>query len=987
MMTFTPITLVGNTLGERHRYLNSLVNDAYQNKVPFQSIQDSPEYSAVDRLFKIDIASKLRHTEYIISNLKDDDMLYVSRALRSSWLLEPQYNDVINPAYLDKVLHPEMTTTAVNKMNNWLHVNLKDPSRCLEFFQYHSEKNFDLALKFLWKCPEDVIVGTIAKILKKITPKRLKLLCEKCPRAVRVYYDLMPKDKDVISNYTRHEGYYYRCLTNLINIDSHLLLDIAEKYYNSYYSDTFSSSVTRVVMSKHKDRYDKKPELYAAWLLHTPTLAKCLNNDEIKDIVLRLARAEYLGTDFFSYKRVEPFIKQLSQNERESFKKLVFVDKCIGDKVKDWPYTPPSSPYLEQDFETHIFKDKKYILNYNDCDINESIMEACCLKRRITKKRYGKWSKCIQEETHLDKLFNKYRCINFKNTFNELSKKIPAETSVQMRECMSLVLVSKTGGLIDNVKDLLELLVSKHSNEADNFRATIVRSLVKRAKVWQLPNNLWQLFLKFAHGLGLDGEVSDENCNEGLHAVVLRSILMAEECSVKVFSMYLEKFSTFVEYTLNKDEKRNVAHKLPFLLLASAREQAKTSEAVIRLETLMKVLQDYNLKITEFPEVLPVISMLANRDSDACVGLLLNLYNSRVARKDLFKENFAFLQDNESYLNVLRHDAQILIDTDKLEKIISDKIDHDQFLRKLAIYFSENEGLAKKVLCKIEKEMLKSPRADLVRSFAILVGSSFLKKLLEVDGSETVEQKLLAINMRTYGHLAKPKLNLFALGWRQAGVKAVANQISICSANKVEEYMRLLMDWRRAPRLTFLLAKRIDKEVEILTSIAHVRPTVAINITLRHLMRQSESFHPEIWEIGKVALRKKDLSLPKYEYLLDRLLDLIDEIPESLKADYGAALFRVLNKVSRDKATYVLIKIEDYMLPADENFIIDLIQEFYASDLIVGNAKESQYEDKQRAYLIFRIIGQYLMLCKSEEIQKQRMETIDGVLHTNHISG
>ncbi|XP_053621048.1 uncharacterized protein LOC128681270 isoform X2 [Plodia interpunctella] len=977
MASYIPITLVGNTLGERHRYLNSLVNDAYQKKVPFQSILDTPEHSAVDRLFKIDIASKLRYTEYILSNLKDDDMLYVSRALRSSWLLEPQYNDVINPAYLDKVLHPEMTTTAVNKMNNWLHVHLKDPSRCLEFFQYYSEKNFDLALKFLWNCPEDVIADAIARAFKKITPKRLKLLSEKCPRAVRkYYYEFMPTKKDISYFDWNKESQYYSSITNLINTDPDLLLDIAEKYYNSNRCSPFSSRITHVIMNNHKDRYDKKPELYAAWLLHTPTLAKCLNNDEIKDIVLRLARAEYLGTNFFSYKCVEPFIQRLSHNERESFKKLVFVDKCIGDKVKDWPYTPPSSPYSERFFERHVFEDIKYQMLGRYHYQNESIIRCgmmnCILKKRSKRCMY-------QEETLLDKLFNKYRFINFKDTFIELSKLISAESLVQTRQYMMLVLVSKTGGIEDNVRGLLKLLVSRHNNEAENFRATIVRSLVKRAKAWQLPDDLWQLLLKFARGLGLDGKKSDEKCFEGLHAVVLRSILLTEECSPNIFSAYLDQFSTFAEYNLNEEEKRKVSYKLPTMLLASAQEQDNTNEAVRRLEAAMKVFNDYSLKIKDYPETVPVISMCARKDPEACVGLLRKLYDARIARKDLFLENFTFLQNNWCYLNVLRHDAKLLMQKDKFEKVMSEKLEHDQFLRKLAIYFSENHGLANEYLSKIEKEMATNPRADLVRSFAILAGSSLFKKLQEVDRvsevvKNTAEYKRL-VTLRTYGHLARPKLDLFALGWHKAGVKAVANQISICSAKKIEEYMRLLKDWRRAPRLTFLLSERIGKEVEILALIASVRPTVAIKLTFRHLKQQGEQFNPKIWVIGKATLEKSDLSHPKYLHLRDTLSRLSD-VPESLRADYCATLYRVMQKVSQEEGTRILVEIEDYLSKADEKFVSDVIVEFLDSEMTFEKSQTSEYQDNVRSCLMLRMIARYLMLCKTEEIQKQRMDTL-----------
>lgn len=75
-MPSLPIKLSGN-LGERHRQLNSLVEESYKNG-DIQAIRNLPEYTPIDRIFKIDVASKFKDVEYIMHTLKDQDMLYVS---------------------------------------------------------------------------------------------------------------------------------------------------------------------------------------------------------------------------------------------------------------------------------------------------------------------------------------------------------------------------------------------------------------------------------------------------------------------------------------------------------------------------------------------------------------------------------------------------------------------------------------------------------------------------------------------------------------------------------------------------------------------------------------------------------------------------------------------------------------------------------------------------------------------------------------------
>lgn len=72
----TPLIKLSGNLGQRHRSFNTLVHDAYLQNTPI-SDQKFPEESALDRLFKIDLASKKKNIDYIIGTLKDDDMLYM----------------------------------------------------------------------------------------------------------------------------------------------------------------------------------------------------------------------------------------------------------------------------------------------------------------------------------------------------------------------------------------------------------------------------------------------------------------------------------------------------------------------------------------------------------------------------------------------------------------------------------------------------------------------------------------------------------------------------------------------------------------------------------------------------------------------------------------------------------------------------------------------------------------------------------------------
>ncbi|CAG4961016.1 unnamed protein product [Parnassius apollo] len=338
-------------------------------------------------------------------------------------------------------------------------------------------------------------------------------------------------------------------------------------------------SVRVCIMKNHKHRFANKPELYAGWLLDMKTLAKHLTDEEIKEVVLKLARAEYLY-NLFSYKNVEPLIKKLSVDERASFKKQVFVQNEIGTKVSTWLYQPPSPPSgPECEVLDSIFDDVKHKPDkYKD-------IEPPNFKRRIQNKcgapmrsdiAYCMVGDCFprSRKTLLDQLFDRYRFYSFDRKMFELRKLLMAEGSVKNREFMMLVLVSKYGENMDQVNKLIILLVERHKTEPSNLRAAIVRSLVVRACVWRLPPRAWSLLLDFGRELGLE-EASQIICLEGMHAAVLRTLLSGEECPLSLKAAYLDNFSiltnnigiqlrrkvSFIDFSMNELPDANYSAK------------------------------------------------------------------------------------------------------------------------------------------------------------------------------------------------------------------------------------------------------------------------------------------------------------------------------------------------------------------------------------------------------------------------------------------
>ncbi|XP_073941226.1 uncharacterized protein [Choristoneura fumiferana] len=385
MVPFIPITLSGNTLGERHRQLNSLVNDAYKYSIPFKSIQDVPESSPIDRIFKIDLASKHRDVDYIVQNLKDTDMLYVSRALKCTWLLDSDYSHIINPDFLEDALFPEMITPAINKMKHWIHYHLQDPERCRIFYDYYTKSDFQLAINFLRNCCNEYLLEEFQNIMTRIKPKQLKVLSEKCPQLAKTFYGRIKHDKDLLIHYLDHEEEFLHNLKYLLKPDPDTFFDILEKYYNVQRNRSLRSDLTQYIMLHHRDKFSKKPELYTVHLLDMNALAKCLSPEEAKDVVVKLAHAAYLE-DWFTYKTIEPLILRLDKDARVALMKMIFVNKELGVKIKNWPYDLPTSPVREKKPGYSLFLDKVH--DPRDYDIQfKKLRQDIKYRRRFFKKQ------------------------------------------------------------------------------------------------------------------------------------------------------------------------------------------------------------------------------------------------------------------------------------------------------------------------------------------------------------------------------------------------------------------------------------------------------------------------------------------------------------------------------------------------------------------------------------------------------------------------
>lgn len=965
-----PIILTGKNLGERHRQLNNAVNAAFNGNEDFEKLKDQTEQSPVDKIFKINLASKLRNTDYIIKTLKNADMLYVSVALKSKWLLESQYEHIIHPEHLEVNLYPSMTTTAVTKMKHWIFLNLKNPERCQQFYRYYINIDFKLAIKFLRNCSSEFIRKAFIEHIHKISPSNFKILCEKDPFIANMYFDALLTDVELVDLYIADRKRCFDALKYSVKCNTNIVLDISENFFDDRCMQGFGSNATKFIIKHHRERFLQKPELYATLLLNFSTLASCLSSEDAMNLVLTLARDQYSNAGGWGqYKKLEPLLKRLEPRDMGAFKKKVFIEKDFGTIIENWPYSKPSLPNIVE--KTNImFKDFSFYLGKytkNEYDYR------CMLKKR----KYAKWANVSKTKTMLDKLFDEYRVASFEKTLFELRKRIKAESSSQNRQYMMLVLVSKSGGHVNNIVSLIRLLAN-YKNEPSQERATIIRSLVKRANAWRVPDATWNELLEFAHGLGLDGKLSEAECVEGIHAVLIRQILSNDECDFNIVSTYLANFSTLKEYSFSNAEKDVISDKLPKILFSNIYKETDVRHSKNIIEKLLAVLTAYELSIEKFPGFISTLQSLAVSNICLFSDILITLFEAKTARRQLFRMNLEVINTEEIYLNALRFDIEA-ISPQKLVNFIKEQNNrpltyYQRLFQKISIYFNEELGLAKTILHNIKSENHNILTA---KYLSILLGDQLMPYLKNADNSvRGTKDKTFTAAIRANIHLARPAFDINTFGWPDIGTKAVANKVMVCSSTKINNYIKRLLENKRTIKLAYILAKRTDDYFDSIRILSKVKPTAAIKFGFKIIQddKEPENTIIRIWDIIKPLIEMFDItSKDKYVKFPDVL-----NMPLLIQPMYSISLHKAYRKISFYESMPVLSHIEHLLPNINENFIEAVILEFLKDGIPKAHADGNDDSDYiiNCECLYIRLIIKYLLLCKSKDIQIKRNEIV-----------
>lgn len=194
-----PLELDGNTLSEKHRHYNKLVDEALKSNEALRPLQSADD--DIQNLIKIDVACRARNVDYILEVFKSEDELYVSKAIkRSTWLItDPQYAHIINPEYLYTNLYSQMTLKAFNKLMLNVRLHLKDEKRVEAFYDYINEKDVKLARKWLQNCS----VSFVERVVKDIEEVQKDYI------DTSVHQRLFKKSFSVYETHIKRSGYYF----------------------------------------------------------------------------------------------------------------------------------------------------------------------------------------------------------------------------------------------------------------------------------------------------------------------------------------------------------------------------------------------------------------------------------------------------------------------------------------------------------------------------------------------------------------------------------------------------------------------------------------------------------------------------------------------------------------------------------------------------------------------------------------------------------
>nr|XP_049699261.1 uncharacterized protein LOC110370842 isoform X5 [Helicoverpa armigera] len=923
-----PLTLDGDTLGEKHKHFNKLVQEAIANK-QYELRNISDEDSDIDNLLKINIAAKTRNVDYIIQVIKSNDMLYAATAIKKSrWLVtEAQYAHIINPEYLHTQLLPSMNTKTFNKLMLHIRLHLKDEKRVETFYEYL--KDTDGACKWLQNCSIPFIENAI-KNHRVIPADLFKRLCKRSVHLIRYY------TKMEASTYVVKQELLFLLKTHTADI----LNMVEDKEIDSYPS--LGKKKTEIVMKTCPERILAKFDRYIN-AVDLSVATKYFNKKDIQSLL-----RQYVQYAIIDKRTFKPFIDIIPEEERFEFVNKTFIDK-----------TEMSLIFTNSDMTVIEYFVKPY-----------------------------EW----------------YEYAPFHVALPELEKLIRKEPAPPERCAMLSVLIRCARQNPQHIKTLISYYAEKHINEPFIFKLKFVNNLLSEVPTHEFDVETWNVLDKLFHSMDIYTETDNQlhDVQMSLQAIVTYRLLHDEPIP-EIIKQKI-KLGSLKQKHLNQEQENKVFSYLLELAMEKIQIENIENESelhnnVAQLTNALNLLKDWKKDINTYPIILEKIHELVSiKDKNSWLHFnLSSLYlTNKSWRKSMFQDSLALCVSEDTCLNALKHDPQLLERHDKeIDTLRSnDAVSLRRLLAKLRVYWPHslaqqwidayllnlNNTTGHKAAFKGLFSLL--PQKEVVEFAKKHVPHDFKINWGETDQTEIKIQK----NIANYLYYTRPLIPLdtvlcYAKGdYLQYAVPSLNSISHNLSAIESSEFVLKLSDapvslQKHGIQLAFLKLKTNDLK-SLFSNIWDRTKNSSIQAVLfkttfdKMCSVNNPTDETKLWELLRMFIDKLDKSDGKgVSRDIFKKLAKVKKVPESVRAEYYMTSYGYLTSLPASANCDSHVKKLMQYAP----IIMEKLEDDFVVETLLSSAEEKFLSVDSEFIEIFAC---YVLCGKTQEGQLQRFQTV-----------
>ncbi|KAM3958419.1 LOW QUALITY PROTEIN: uncharacterized protein ACR2FA_007571 [Aphomia sociella] len=965
------VYIEANCLGEKQRILNEQVQAAKLSNLKFDDAISEKETCDTDKLFKIDLASVQKNIDYIVKVLKCGDSLYVTRALKSFWIYEDEYSNIINPDNLHECIFPFMSLKMKKKFLTTLSINLRCKKRAASFYIYcMNSKLINIASKFL-------IITTNEFKLEMIQHKRTPFhnVClddgEKYTKHfIGDSFELATALLDSLEEHKRSDIINF--LRYLYSKSSIEYLNMLEKYdiILTYKKNRYGLRISKSIMQNHKDRVLNNIPIYIN-RLNKNIIVKYSNENNAK-LYLRTLLPEEASTFWtMRYCKTYKFILELIPMEKRfEFIKSLFVEK------------------YNEEFEMTL---NFYNLQYY---------------KLMTPVQQNAWA--LHQVEHNKELlgasndFIWYKFIDFKTSLKEIKKYVIVTPDSIRRIDMLNVLIESAKNQND-LKILLTYFYDRHVNEMKNNKERFVNKVIDNHNIFEFDDECWSAFEKILYSLNVYS-ANTINFRDNLFMLTTLIYHIIKKDMHDAFKKYLDEnvewymvrgYLTLLYEKLSDNQREAVYQYLlqwyteKVKSLARETDDEETRNKLIKYVTMvLNILNHHKKTKEECPDVvMQVVDLNWNEFKDFSI----------------FREKEK--STNDILIHHLKKDASVVAKklTEVENKLIHDykELKINRFLRKIKVYFSND--LAKDYLNlflnKLKSNETLSTKAVCIAMYGVfqLADENFLNDwMLKYMPTETkidyskIDSHLLDIQMTIcrFACFSRPPIPLSNISMYIKGdyVQYCLPMFNYYAANLplplCLKFVESLIDapvsiHKHGLRLAFSCFS-IENLKRLITDLWNKTKNVSVRSIIYKALFDKIANGDE-YEQSELFPILKSCTLDLNENDQGNIYDLMrsNKLSNELMREYIECTWYAVNKLSFDKTTNIQrkesvisnINTKINLMKAD---FVNSIIEKYINDILVQGAIKSKYPNNLDSFYhnIWSLTASYIIFYDDEYSDK-----------------